>query len=54
MSYRDDVDEDYLTVHYDKLVPVLIEGIKEQQTQIEDQQKQIDELKEMVKLLMNK
>jgi len=54
VSYRDDVDEDYLTVHYDKLVPVLIEGIKEQQTQIEDQQKQIDELKEMVKLLMNK
>ena len=28
--------EDYLTVKYDRLVPVLIEAIKEQQKQIEE------------------
>lgn len=39
--------ENYLTVDYGKLVPILVEAIKEQQTQIE-------ELKELVNKLINK
>lgn len=30
------ISDKYLTVHYDRLVPLLIEAIKEQQKQIED------------------
>jgi len=46
--------EDYLTLKYDRLVPLLVEGIKEQTEIVKTQQKEIDELKEMVKLLLNK
>ena len=37
--------EDYLTVQYERLVPLLIEGMKDQQKQIEDLQQQIEEIK---------
>jgi hypothetical protein len=46
--------EDYLTLKYDRLVPLLVEGIKEQTEIVKSQQREIDELKEMVKLLLNK
>ena len=36
--------EHYLTVKYDRLIPVLVEAIKEQQIQIDDLKKQIDNL----------
>lgn len=41
-------EEGYKTVSYANAVPVLVEAVKEQQTQIERQQKQIDELKRIV------
>jgi N-acetylneuraminic acid mutarotase len=44
----------YKGVAYEKIVPLLIEGMKEQQKQIELQQKQIDELKGLVQKLVNK
>ena len=34
----------FLSVKYDKIVPLLIEGIKEQQTQIEELKKRINNL----------
>ena len=46
--------EDYLTVNYAKLNPIIIEAIKEQQTIINNQQVQIEELKELVNKLINK
>jgi hypothetical protein len=39
--------ENYLTVKYEKLIPLLIEGVKEQQLQIE-------ELKNRIIILENK
>jgi hypothetical protein len=30
------IDEQYLTIHYERLVPLLVEAIKEQQKQIEE------------------
>jgi hypothetical protein len=41
-----------LAVNYSGLIPVVIESIKEQQRTIEQQQKQIDELKTIVKKLL--
>jgi hypothetical protein len=43
--------ENFLTVKYEKIVPLLIEGIKEQQAQIEAQGAQITELMEIIKTL---
>jgi len=40
--------ENYKTVHYDKLVPLLIEAIKEQSVLINSMQNQIDELKSKI------
>jgi Chaperone of endosialidase/Head domain of trimeric autotransporter adhesin len=44
----------YKGVEYEKIVPLLIEGMKEQQKQIELQQKQIYELKGLVQKMLNK
>lgn len=43
--------EDYKTVNYSRLTPVLIEAIKEQQVTVETQQKEIDQLKSELKAI---
>jgi hypothetical protein len=45
--------ENYLTIEYDKVVPLLVEAIKEQQTIIDKQNNEISEIKEMLKTLLN-
>ena len=47
-------NDGYKSVNYNGMIPVLLESIKEQQLQIESQQKQIDELKQLVKNLLQK
>ena len=46
--------ENYLTVQYEKLTPLLVEAIKEQQATIEDQNTRIKRLEDMVEQLLNK
>jgi hypothetical protein len=46
--------EDMWSVDYGKVTPLLVKAIQEQQATIEAQQKQIDELKKMVELIMKK
>jgi hypothetical protein len=47
-------DNGYKAVKYEKIVPLLIEAIKEQQGQIESQKSEIEELKDLVKQLINR
>jgi hypothetical protein len=46
--------ENYLTVQYDRLIPVLVEAIKEQQTQMNDMKSEITELKKQLVELLKK
>ena len=44
--------KNYLTLKYDRLVPVLVEAIKEQDRKVEDQGREIQELKAQIKGLI--
>jgi hypothetical protein len=48
------INANYLTIDYERITPLLIEAIKEQQTQIEDQSSEISELKSMINMLVDK
>jgi hypothetical protein len=45
--------DDYLTLNYTGFVPLLTKAMQEQQTEIDKQQKEIDELKAQLELIMN-
>ncbi len=45
-------DDGYKSVSYEKMSAIFIEAFKEQQVQIENQQKEIDELKNLVNMLI--
>jgi hypothetical protein len=47
-------EDDMWSVDYGKVTPLLVKAIQDQQATIEAQQKQIDELKRMVEVLMKK
>ena len=47
-------DDGYMSVRYQGLTAVLIEAVKEQQAQIESQKSEIEELKDLVKQLINR
>jgi len=47
-------DDGQMSVRYQGLTAVLIEAIKEQQAQIESQKSEIEELKDLVKQLINR
>jgi hypothetical protein len=49
-----EMSETYKTIKYEKLVALLVEAMKEQQTQIESQKSEIEELKDLVKQLINR
>lgn len=46
--------QNYLTAQYDRVVPLLVNAIKEHENTIQAQQTQIDELKALVQQLLNK
>jgi hypothetical protein len=46
--------EHYLTVKYDRLIPVLVEAIKEQQTEMDEMKSEIAELKKQLMELLKK
>ena len=46
MPLIDDSEETYKTVDYEKLTAVLIEGMKEQQKQIDELKREVKELKD--------
>ena len=54
LHHGDNEEEEYKTVKYDKMVAVAIQAINEQQSIIEEQQAQIDELKSLVNKLLEK
>ena len=48
------ISNEYKTLNYGRLTPLVVEAIKEQNQIIKEQQSQIDELKELVNKLLNK